>query len=283
MKHFRLAAAGAVALLAWGCMLTPGRFEASLDVRRDGSFRYAYAGEMIFVGPGTTAAEPSDPPFDPEEQVCTGDPDGRGTEPSADTDPDLDGARECTAKELAEKRREYEEGRAKRLGEKMAESAMARAVLGGIDPSDPKTMDEFARRLQGNSGFKRVQHKGNGVFDVQFELSGSLDRDFVFPVFPDVEFIVPFVKVVRLTGNRVRILAPAFSQKQDGFKSFSSMFQEKSGAPLRRAEGNFTVTTDAEIVTNNTQDGPVRAANGRTMRWLIGPLDTKTPEALLQL
>jgi hypothetical protein len=159
-------------------------------------------------------------------------------------------------------------------------------MFGGLDPADMKTMDEFARRLQGHSGFSRVQHKGKGVFDVQYALSGRLDHDFVFPVFPDVEFVIPFVKVSRLSGNRVRVTAPAFVQAQEGFKGMGTMFQgagDKGASPAKKPEGSFTVTTDAEIVTNNTQDGPVRDPRGRTMKWVIGPLDAKKPETLLQL
>ena len=279
MKLLRIAAAGAVALLAWGCLLTPGRFESSLDVRRDGSFTYRYAGEMVFVTPGSDAIE-ADPYFDADSQVCTGDPGQAAGDQESAGEP-----RECTSDELAEKRKEWEQGAAARAAQKKQEAEMARAMFGGIDPADSKTLDEFGRRLQGHSGFRRVQHKGKGVFDVDYELSGRLDRDYVFPVFPDVEFVIPFVKVVRLTGNRIRVVAPAFMQAQEGFKAMGSMFQNAGNAasPPKKPEGTFTVTTDAEILTNNTQDGPVRAAGGRTMRWVVGPLDAKRPETLLQL
>ncbi|QAY75412.1 hypothetical protein [Sphingosinicella sp. BN140058] len=283
MMLFRIAAAGALALLAAACLLTPGRFDAALDVRRDGSFSYRYAGEMIFVSPGSAAAAAAaeEEPFKPEDQICT----GAGGDDASDAAGDE--ARECTAEELAEKRKEYEDGRAERLAKKKQEGEIAKQMFGGMDPSDPKTMEEFARRLQGNAGWKSVRHKGNGVFDVQYELSGRLDHDFVFPVFPEVDMVIPFVKVGRLTGNRVKIVAPAFVQSADGgLKALGAAMQGQSGAAeagLKKPEGTFTLTTDGEILTNNTREGPSRQGTGRTLEWTIGPLDTNRPEALLQL
>ena len=281
MKIFRIAAAGAIALLTWGCFLSPGKFDASLDLRRNGSFRYTYAGEMILAVPGA-GGEAADPPFDPEGQVCTGPSDGAT---GADDAEDIFGeSRDCTPAEIEEKRKEWEAGRAERIAGKKRDAEMARSMFGGIDPADTRTMDEFARRLQGQSGFRRIQHKGNGIFDVEYELSGRLDHDFVFPVFPDVDLVLPFVKVHRLTGNRVRIVAPAFVQQQEGFKGMGGMFAgDKPGATLPRPQGNFTITTDAQILTNNTQDGPTGGAAARVLKWVIGPLDNKKPEALLQL
>lgn len=280
MKLFRIAAVGTVALLAWGCLLTPGKFDASLDLRRDGRFTYRYTGEMVFVTPGSAMADVAgsdDDKFDPDAQICSGE--------SSDDEDAID-IRDCTPAEIEQKRKEHEEGREARVAEKKKNAEMMKAMMGGIDTADPKTMDEFGRRLQGHAGWKRVQHKGHGVFDVDYELSGRLDHDLVFPVFPDVDFVIPFVKVVRLTGNRVRVVAPAFVQSQDNsFKALGAAMQSQKGAGealMRKPEGNFTITSDAEVLTNNTRDGPSRVATGRLLRWNVGPLDTARPEALFQ-
>jgi len=104
--------------------------------------------------------------------------------------------------------------------------------------------------------------------------------------------IIPFVKVVRLSGNRVRVLAPAFVQpKEGGWQGFGTAMQgavapQAKGAAetwLKKPEGTFTLTTDAEVLTNNTRDGPTRAPAGRQLKWMVGPLDAAKPEALLQL
>jgi hypothetical protein len=279
MKLFRFAAAGAVALLAWGCLLTPGRFDASLDVRRDGRFTYRYVGEMVFVSPGSAMAElaAEDEPFKPEDQICGG---------GGSDEDDSDAIRDCTPEEIEEKRKEYEEGRAARLEKKKQEAEMAKAMLGGIDPSDPQTMDEFARRLQGHVGWKSVRHKANGVFDVEYELTGRLDHDFVFPMFPEIDYVFPFVKIARLQGNKVRIVAPAFVQANDALKAMGGAMQTQTGgaaAFLKKTEGTFAITTDGDVLTNNTRDGATPAPNGRVLKWTVGPLDSNKPEALLQL
>jgi hypothetical protein len=289
MKMLKFGAVAAFVLLAWACVLTPGKFDAALDIRRDGSFSYRYAGEIVLLTGNSmmaAAAGEQPPPFDAEAQTCWDD--GSSSEEmdamsNAAAEPE---GRPCTAEEIADKRREWEENRDRQKRE--AESM--KAMLGGIDPSDPKTMDEFARRLQSHEGWKRAVHKGDGVFDVEYEVSGRLDHDFVYPVFPGVDYIIPFVQVTRRTGGRVGIAAPAFTQAQDGGFGQAAMGGAMAGmnpkgapSPFKRPEGSFTLTTDAEILTNNTNDGPSGGAGAKVLKWIVGPLDTKKPEALLKL
>ncbi|TMJ16561.1 MAG: hypothetical protein E6G94_03935 [Alphaproteobacteria bacterium] len=265
MNFVRIAALGALMLLS-GCLLTPGKFNAELTLKKDGSFTYHYAGEIVLMtaqglgemGAGAAAAEDK---FDPEMQDCVDQQTPDSSEPTA---------RECTPAELETKRKEWEANKATRAAEKKAEDERTRAMFGGMDVNDPKTMDEFARRLQGYEGWKRVVHKGKGVFD------------------PTIDFIIPFVEVNRAVGNKVRINAPAFVQGSDsGLKALAGnagSMPTGAGDSAPRPQGTFTVTTDAEVLTNNTQDGPAPGAGGtRVLTWVVGPLDAKKPEALLQL
>jgi hypothetical protein len=50
-----------------------------------------------------------------------------------------------------------------------------------------------------------------------------------------------------------------------------------------RTQGVLTVTTDGEILTNNTEDGPVSGTAGKTLTWQIDPGTSKVPEALIRL
>ena len=52
MKLFRLAALLAAPLLLASCLLSPGKFVSSLDIRKDRSFTFAYQGEIILLDPG---------------------------------------------------------------------------------------------------------------------------------------------------------------------------------------------------------------------------------------
>jgi hypothetical protein len=188
-----------------------------------------------------------------------------------------------------EKRREWEAYRLAQTENQKQEAERMKAMFGGLDPDDPKTVAQFTARLLSQDGWKRVTHKGKGVFDVLYEKSGRLDHDFIFPLFPEVDWIIPFVHASRRSDSRIRVAAPAFAQAKamgggmNGLGAFGAMAGEKAG-PLPKPEGTFTLTTDAEVLTNNTNDGPVAGAGGtKTMKWVIGPLDSKKPEALLKL
>jgi hypothetical protein len=56
----------------------------------------------------------------------------------------------------------------------------------------------------------------------------------------------------------------------------------KSG-PESRAQGRFTVITDGEILTNNSEDGAAPHAIGRQLHWDVGPAANKIPETLIRL
>jgi hypothetical protein len=291
MKTIKGFAAAAMVLLLWGCVLTPGRFDASLDLRRDGSFAYRYEGEIQLLTMHSTLAMLAEgQPWDPKAQRCSDDPPGdkEGDELS---DEDLMGGeeRDCTAAELEERRAEWEKNRA----DERAKMETMRAFFGGLDPSDPATVAEFTRRLLTYDGWKRISHKGNGVFDVLYEVKGSADRDFVFPVFPEIDVVIPFVRMSRRTDGALKIAAPAFAQNEEmmggqamGAAMAAGAASGGGGLPaaFKRPEGRFTITTDGEILTNNTENGPAAGTGGaKQLRWTVGALDKTKPEALIRL
>jgi hypothetical protein len=53
--------------------------------------------------------------------------------------------------------------------------------------------------------------------------------------------------------------------------------------PVSRAQGRFTVITDGEILTNNSEDGASPNPIGRHLRWDVGPTSSKIPETLIRL
>jgi hypothetical protein len=56
-----------------------------------------------------------------------------------------------------------------------------------------------------------------------------------------------------------------------------------SGGPQSRADGRFTVITDGEILTNNSEDGAATDPLGRQVHWDVGPGSSKIPETLIRL
>src|SRR5688500_7810071 len=87
------AAAAALALTA--CIVSPGKFEATLDLRRDGTFSFSYSGEIYLLALSKLAemSARQDQPF--AETPCYDD----------ETFED----RPCTDEELAEQREYWEQ------------------------------------------------------------------------------------------------------------------------------------------------------------------------------
>jgi hypothetical protein len=172
---------------------------------------------------------------------------------------------------------------------------MMRAMLGGIDPGDPAAAQELASRLRRQAGWEKVDYKGNGLFEVRFRIAGRLDHDFLFPTmerFPMSNF---FVLANRRMEGTVRIDAPGFAA-QSSANPFLGMMSGMAGvmqaaetrkgdAPLTmpEMEGVFTLTTDGQILANNTDEGPKETAGGSTLTWTINKRTQAAPTALIRL
>jgi hypothetical protein len=84
----------------------------------------------------------------------------------------------------------------------------------------------------------------------------------------------------------VLVTAPAFTGGSGPFGARAKMMglPDKGGeGPKSRAEGRFTIVTDGEILTNNSEDGPAPHAAGRQVHWDVGPASAKVPEMLVRL
>jgi hypothetical protein len=298
----RLAAAalaGGLALLLAGCLLTPGNFAASLDIRKGGAFTYKYDGEIHLLALSKLAQMGQD--ADAGETYVE--------EPCYDEDIN---ERDCTDQEKADQRKAWEEGAAQRKARKEEEVTAMRAMLGGIDPADPAAAEELAARLRRQVGWSRVDYKGDGLFDVSFALTGKLDHDFLFPTFEGFPMANFFVTATRRQGATVRVEAPGFSSQAAG-NPFQSMMMgglmagaaeartseaaeaaitddEASGArptapapDLTTIDGTFTVTTDGEILANNTDEGASVGPNGKTLTWAVNIRTKQAPTALIKI
>ena len=53
--------------------------------------------------------------------------------------------------------------------------------------------------------------------------------------------------------------------------------------PASRAQGRLTIVTNGEILTNNSEDGPVATTAGKQVHWDVGPESRKIPEMLVRL
>jgi hypothetical protein len=296
-SNFRLRAAAVLAglsLALTGCFITPGKFTSELAITGPDSFTFSYDGEIFFLGLSKLAQMgPSiDETFMPSE--CF--------------DQETFETRDCTEAEIAEQRADWEAGAADRIEAKKKEAAQMAAIMGGIDPSDPKAADELVKLLQRQKGWERVVHNGDGVFDVSYRAAGTLGHDFLFPTIEGFPATNPFVQMIQRKGGQVRINAPGFAvQSSDaggmgglgammgmgslaGLAAMGAADADKAtgeeaalppGIPM--ISGTFTVRAAAgmRILANNTDEGPQAEATGEMLVWQITPRTAQAPTALI--
>ena len=163
----------------------------------------------------------------------------------------------------------------KASAEKKAEVAKASAEL----ETKRKAM---AEALAKEAGYRSVRYVGNGKYLIDYAISGRLDHSFVFPFNSDAEVAIPFIALEVRKDGAVRVKAPAFGKS--GSKPGGDMGMGM-GAPdsMNLAEGVFTVSTDAEIVMHNNEDGVKAAGARKALVWRVTPLSKDAPVAVLRM
>jgi hypothetical protein len=212
MKFARLTAAfAATALLLAACILSPGKFVSSLDIRKDRSFTFTYQGEVIAAEPQMTDGEGKPEPKKPGP-------------PSAET--------------IAQRK------------------AMAEA-------------------LSKEQGYRSVEYLGGNKFRVDYQISGTLDRGFAYPINLDAMALIPWVVVEVRKDGTVRVKAPAFGDMSEQMGN--------PGAPSDAdgREGTFTLTTDANLVMQNNEEGPAQGP-GTKVVWRVKPTTKTVPTAVIR-
>jgi hypothetical protein len=292
MHHWpkRLFALAAPLLLA-GCLWGPGKFTSDLTLLKNGSFILDYKGEIVLQTPpdGDKTA-----PWKDSMARCFVDgrtrveelimPLGGPGAETADRAPE-EGERACTHSELAKMKAQYEQDASTKVAAKRKESdEMAKAF--GLPGFDDESNRAFAAKLMKFEGWRSVQYRGKGVFLVDYHFEGSAKQDFVFPVLPDNDLLIPFVAIRRRADGSVLVTAPAMTGgsgpigARAGATAAANMGK---GGPVSRAQGRFTVITNGEILTNNSEDGAAPHPRGRAVHWDVSPSSTKIPETLIRL
>lgn len=139
----------------------------------------------------------------------------------------------------------------------------------------------IAAALSKEWGYKSVVYKGNGVFDVDYAVNGVLTTNFTFPFNSDAEVMMPFVAIEVRKDGTVRLRAPGFGKAAGPGSGAPSLPMAQDPSDL--AEGVFTLTTDAEIVAQNQEDGAKPSAGGKTITWTIGKMKRDAPTAVLRM
>ena len=282
-RRLATALVAAATLLLSACFVSPGNFTSTIDLRKDGRFSYAYSGEIYILGLSKLAEmgnkAKADEPFK--------------AEPCLTDDAEMS-ERTCTREEISQQKADWEENRKADVERKRRDAEAMKAMLGGIDPSNPRAAEELAERLRKQAGWRKVEYKGDGLFLVDFAISGRIDHDFQFPTMERFPMANAFVVLNKRADGSVRMDAPGFGQSNQGnpmggFGQLAAMGaaygtdgkQDMPGLP--ELNGTLVLTTDGAILANNTDDGPVASTVGQKLEWKITPRSTAMPTALVRL
>ncbi|MCA1661141.1 MAG: hypothetical protein LC648_02810 [Novosphingobium sp.] len=269
----RVALALLACLLAAGCFLLPGKFASELTLRNDGTFAFAYRGDVHVLALSKMAQDEmgEDAKFEPVP--CYDD--NTGDE------------RPCSADEISVQRSDWATQQEAARAKRREDAEMMRKMLGGIDPADPRAAEELAERMRKQAGWRSVTYVGDGKFVVDFAIAGRLDHDFSFPTVEKMPVATPFVAVFRRADGSVRVDAPAFAANTGGGPMAgmaSGLADKEAGGGVPKLDGTFAVITDGEILANNTDDGPQAGAAGlKRLSWKVTPRTVSAPTALIKL
>ena len=270
MRHWvKMLAAAALALPLTSCFWGPGKFSSTLALNRNGTFILDYRGEILLQLPDEKAREAV--PWEDSMARCADEQD--------------DKSRPCTAAEIAKQKAEHEKGVAESSTRSRKEAEDLAKTL-GMPGTDDESNKEFAAKLMKYQGWKSVIYKGKGLFEVDYHFVGTTAQDFVCPLMPDSDMLVPFITIRRRTDGTVLVAAPAFTGGSGPFGVRAKQMglpDRGEGGPVSHASGRFTVVTDGEILTNNSEDGPQPHSMGRQVHWDVNPSSTKIPETLVKL
>jgi hypothetical protein len=172
---------------------------------------------------------------------------------------------------------------------KAAEGDAVKSVLPKPDATAEAEADaknrEIAAALSKEAGYKSVVYRGKGKFDIDYVMSGSLTHAFLFPFNADAQAVLPFLMVEVRQGGTVRVRAPGFANSQNSAPGMSGLggMGGGSGDAPKYLDGVFTLDTNAEIVSQNNEDGAKTVGARKQIVWRATPLTKDAPAAVLRL
>jgi hypothetical protein len=234
------------------CLLSPGKFTSTMTINADRTFVFTYKGEVIKIDPSSAMTSSAMKGLGDKPATSDGDQEGdKATEPKP-------AVHQIAANSRAKPRSKNEP-----------------------DPDaegDAKNR-EIAAALAKEVGYRSVVYQGKGKFLIDYAISGTLTHNFVYPFNSDAEAVFPFIVIELRQGGLVRIKAPGFADNSSSNTGMNGM-----GGDARKAmDGVFTLDTDAEIVSQNNEDGAKTVGMRRMVTWRATPLTKDAPTAVLKL
>jgi hypothetical protein len=164
-----------------------------------------------------------------------------------------------------------------------AEAASAKAAKAADEAQADAKYREMAATLAKEHGYRSVTYQGKGKFLIDYAVTGKLTHGFVYPYNSDAEAVFPFLAIEVRKDGLVRVKAPGFAGRREGAGSMEAMGGSAGSDAARYLDGRFTLDTDAEIVSQNNEDGAKAAGGRRTIAWRATPLTKDAPTAVLRL
>ena len=244
-------------LILWGCVITPGKFVSTLTILADRSFTFTYVGEVYAIDMGKEFAKGM-------------------AEGSSDDDSETAEDKPAVLTKTGWQDKDKPEPKAEDDGESFSDKAEADKAA-----DTERKNQAIAEALSKEAGYRKVTYVGGGKFEIDYAISGRLTHNFLFPFNSDAEVLFPFVMLELRGPDRVRVKAPAFGANNT---SKSGMGLPDTGGAQAKADGTFTLTTDAELVSQNNEDGAATGANGRkVVTWKVTPTTKDAPMAVLKV
>jgi hypothetical protein len=263
-------ALGALLLLA-GCLVTPGKFTSTLDIRADRSFTFTYKGEVIALDMDKAMQGESTPDLGDDDDDASETPSGLMLPVAFAGAQGASGAQGTTG-----------QGKAGRNAPKGGTEAAPEADFSDMQ-DDPAKMEAIAAALSKEKGFRVARYLGDHKFEIDYAITGTLDHSFVFPFNIDAQLVFPFIAIELRGDDRIRMKAPGYaneSSKSHG--AMAGMGGRKSDASAQ-LDGSFTLTSAAPIISQNQEDGPTTLPDGRQqLRWKVNSLTTEAPMAVIR-
>ena len=231
-------------LMLSSCLLQPTKFVSTLDIRADRSFTFSYVGEVVLP---------------------------RAEQSPADTPPD----------EGLEQEDKPEDARLLSIAANGEQPGAAEAKEPD-SAQDRAQIEQLAKALASEYGYRSVRYVGNRKLAIDYRISGRLDHAFVFPFHPDGQVFIPFLAIELRGKDRVRVKAPGFANEETSSEGLGAL--PTSANHASELDGTFTLTTNAEIVSQNQEDGASSRPDGsKSLSWTITPMTRDAPMAVLRV
>jgi hypothetical protein len=238
----RLAMVLLAPLMLVGCLLAPGKFTSTMTINADRTFTYSYQGEVYA--------------FDLNEAM---------KDMPSGSDDDTKKTDGVSLKTATFAKDEDDKAKAK-------DDAKSKA------DNDAKNR-EMAATLSKEAGFRKVDYVGDNKFVIDYQISGKLDHAYLFPYNLDAGIIIPFVAVEIRANGTARVKAPGFANDTKDAAGGMGSDASKASAKL---DGTFILDTDAEIVSQNNEDGVKTVGGRKTVTWKATPLSNTAPMAVVR-